>query len=100
MGLLDRFKSKTEASAALPSGSFTVDRDGTVLVSTIATRFSPAMLQEIAQTMLRNFAEARKADLSLSELNVKFGAMDIRAVEMRGGAMIFLSPRRDRQNRI
>lgn len=100
MGLLDRFRAKTEANATLPSGSFTVDRDGAVLASTIATRFPATLLQEIAVSVLRTFAEARKAEQAFSEFTVRFGAMDVRAVEMRGGAMIFLSPRRERQNRV
>jgi len=100
MGLLNIFKAKTGGSADLPSGSFTVDRSGSVIASTITTRFPKSALLEIAETTLRIFSDARNAQMSFTEVNMKFGAIDIRAVEMRGGAMIFLSPRSERQNRL
>src|SRR5262245_12404847 len=98
MGLLDIFKSKpTEAARPeLPSGSFTVDRNGQILSSTISSRFPRENLNQISEIVLRAFAGARNADIQVTELNVKLGAMNVRAVEMRGGAMIFLSPRGER----
>ena len=102
MGLLDLFKApqRQEPPPELPAGSFTIDRDGTILATTISSRFPRENLQLIAALVLQTFADARKADLSLSEISVRFAALNIRAVEMRGGAMIFLSPRGERSHRI
>ena len=100
MGLLDLFRARAGSPGALPSGSFTVDRNGALLASTIGSGFAPQNLQEISTLVLQTFAEARKADLPFSELNARFGALNLRAVEMRGGAMIFLSPRGEQGNRL
>ena len=101
MGFLDRFKLQPQdAPPELPSGSFTIDRDGRIITTTIPTRFPRETLDQIAVVVLQTFSEARKAELSLTELNVKFGAINIRAVDMRGGAMVFLSPRGERSVRI
>jgi hypothetical protein len=39
MGFLDIFKARSDAPPALPSGSFTVDREGKIIASTITSRF-------------------------------------------------------------
>ena len=39
MGLLDFFNKPTPSLLRLPSGSFTVDRKGKLLVSTVASSF-------------------------------------------------------------
>ena len=93
MGLLNIFKSTGESGSALPSGSFTVDRQGAVIASTINSRFPEKKLAEISTVMLATFAEARNAGLALTEVTFTLGVFSIRAVEMRGGAMIFLTPR-------
>ena len=75
MGLLNLFKSnKGDGPAPLPSGSYTVDREGKVVSRTISR-------------------EARQADLNISEFCINTGVMNIKAKELRGGAIIFLSPR-------
>ena len=94
MGLLNLFKSNAEGGgSALPSGSFTVDRQGAVISSTINSRFPEKKLTEISLVMLAAFAEARNAGLAVTDLTFTLGIFTIRAVEMRHGAMIFLTPR-------
>lgn len=94
MGFLNKlFKPAARGPAPLPSGSFTVDRNGEILSSTISSSFSPERLREISTTVLAAFQDAKQAGLALSELVLSFGALSIKAREMRGGAMIFLSPR-------
>lgn len=93
MGLLDLFKSRAESPAPLPSGSFTVDRTGEILSSTIASSFPPQDLKQIGALVLKTFREAEKVELRFSEFAVTFGAMTLKARELRGGAIIFLSPR-------
>jgi len=93
MGLLNIFKKGGDAPPALPSGSFTVDRDGKIIASTITSRFPEEKVKEISAAILGAFAEARNSGIPAAELIFRFGAMTVRAVDMRGGAMIFLSPR-------
>jgi len=93
MGFLDLFKSRAETPPPLPSGSFTVDRTGTVLSSTVSSSFPAARLKEISALVLKTFREGQKQDLSFAEFTVHFGAFTIKARELRGGAMVFLSPR-------
>ena len=93
MGFLNLFKPGAEGGPALPSGSFTVDREGAVVASTITSRFPEKKLTEISAVMLHAFAEARTSGLTVTDLTFTLGTMSIRAVEMRSGAMIFLTPR-------
>ncbi|HEV8542348.1 MAG TPA: hypothetical protein VGR78_08150 [Verrucomicrobiae bacterium] len=94
MGLLKRLlKPAARGPAPLPSGSFTVDPNGEIITCTIPTSFSRDGLKDISKLVLRAFKEAKEAELALTELAVNFGAMKLKAREMRGGAMIFLAPR-------
>jgi hypothetical protein len=93
MGFLNLFKARAEFPAPLPSGSFTVDRSGEVLSSTIASSFPVQDLKHIAAVVLRTFRDAEHAEMSFTEFAVNFGALTLKARELRGGAIIFLSPR-------
>ena len=98
MGILTRFRSNPDARTVPPSGSFTVDSAGVIIASTVSSRFSPNIIHEIARVVLRTFADAAKNGSPLTEIKVKFGVIYIRAIEMRGGALVFLSPRGEHQN--
>lgn len=93
MGLLNLFAKPVPKLTRLPSGSFTVDALGRVLVSTLPNSFSPVHLQEISSTVLAIFKDAREAALPLSELIVRYGGFKITARELRGGAIVFLKPK-------
>ena len=94
MGLLNIFKSpKAQGLPSLPSGSFTVDRDGKVVTSTISSTVSAHSLEQISAQVLQTFRDAKQADLNITEFVITMGAMNIKARELRGGAMIFLAPR-------
>jgi hypothetical protein len=93
MGLGDLFKAKALPPAPLPSGSFTVDSAGEILVSTIPGTFPMQNLQQISALVLKAFREARELEMTFSELIVQFGGINVTAREMRGGAIVFLSPR-------
>lgn len=94
MGLLDFFSAKKDAPALerLPSGSFTVDRDGHVLTSTLPHSFSEAHVREIGKTVMDAINSAREANLPVAEVAIQFSGLKITAKEQRGGAMIFLAP--------
>jgi hypothetical protein len=93
MGFLSIFKAPTRSPAPLPSGSFTVDSTGEIVTSTVSSTFSKENLKQIGGMVLQAFKDSRKADQSFTELAVHFSAVDLKARELRGGAIIFLSPR-------
>jgi hypothetical protein len=70
-----------------------VDRDGKVVTRTISSTVSAQALEQISAAVLQTFRDARQADLSLNEFSIVMGAINIKARELRGGAIIFLSPR-------
>ena len=94
MGLLSFLKaSKTQGPPPLPSGSYTVDRDGKVVTSTISSSISGETLEIISAQVLQTFKDAKEAELNMNEFSITMGAMNLKARELRGGAIIFLSPR-------
>ena len=94
MGLLDFFSSKKNAPTIdrLPSGSFTVDRDGKVLTSTLPHSFAEANVREIVKAVMDAMVSAREANLPVTEMAIYFSGLKITAKEQRGGVMIFLAP--------
>ncbi len=92
MGLLSFFTKPAPSLLRLPAGSFTVDRAGRVLAGTLPSSFPASMVDDIAQRVLTAFREAGAAQLPLSELSIRYASLRINARELRGGAIIFLSP--------
>jgi hypothetical protein len=92
MGLLTLFAKSAPALLRLPSGSFTVDRNGVVLLGTLPSSFPHEVKHDIAQQVLSAFREAVTAQLPLSELIIHYPSLKITARELRGGAIIFLAP--------
>jgi hypothetical protein len=93
MGLLKWFSSSQPAVHKLPSGSFTVDRHGKVMTTTVAADFPVSLLDGIAKEILSVFREARTAQMPLAEVSLDFAGLQISARDMQGGAIIFLSPK-------
>lgn len=95
MGFLSFFsKAESPALVRLPSGSFSVDAEGHVVASTLPQSFPAAQVREISHLVLGAFKEARETGVPLAELNIEYRALRLTAKELRGGAMIFVSPRR------
>ncbi len=92
MGLLDIFGKPVPAPSRLPSGSFTVDRAGDILVSTLPQSFPVTVVREIGRHVLQTFREAQAAQLPLSELIVYYASLKLTARDLRGGAIVFLIP--------
>jgi hypothetical protein len=92
MGFMNLFSRPAPTLLRLPSGSFTVDRQGSVVIGTLPSSFPEEMVQAIADEVLSTFREAGTAQLPLSELVVHYPSLRITARELRGGAMIFLAP--------
>ena len=95
MGLnLFSFSKKPSATVQrLPSGSLTVDPNGRIVAGTVPSTFPQAVLKEIAMDLLSLFREARAAQVPLTEFEIHFASLHITARELRGGAIIFFSPK-------
>lgn len=93
MGFLSRlFKSEERSLAQLAAGSFTVDRAGQVMTSTLPQSFPPARMHDIGQQVLAAFRSAEKAQMPMAEILIHYSTLKILARELRGGAMVFLMP--------
>jgi hypothetical protein len=92
MGLLNLFSRQSAALMPLPRGSFTVDREGRVLASTLPQAFPTNLAEDIAMEVLAAFRAAQTAHLSVREVVVRFANLKLTARELRGGAIIFLVP--------
>jgi hypothetical protein len=90
MGVLT--KSAKPELKRLPRGTFTVDAQGQIVSSTVPQSVSTALVEEIGRQVLSVFLGAREAQAGFGELIVQYAAFKITAREMRGGAIIFLSP--------
>jgi hypothetical protein len=93
MGFLSRlFKSGTPALMHLPAGSFTLDREGHIMTSTLPQSFPLDHLKAIGNQVLASFRSAKKAQMPMSEIIIQYSALKLLARELRGGAIIFLMP--------
>lgn len=95
MGLLNFSSRKKPLEIhALPSGCITIDRNGAIVASTISQSIRPAHLQQIARVVFHALQGARGANLSMTEIHVEYPALTMVARELKGGAIVFLTPRR------
>ncbi len=94
MGILNLFTKSSPTVTVLPSGSVTLDRNGHILASTVSSSCPPEALEVVAEQVQRLFREARRAQMPLTELRLNFASLVITARELRGGALIFLKPKR------
>jgi hypothetical protein len=92
MGILNWFRKSRAVANKPPSGSFTVDRHGRVLTTTVGSGYPRRLLDDTAREVLSLFREARVAQAPLTGLDFYFTGLHIKAREMKNGAIIFLSP--------
>ena len=93
MGFLSRlFKSDKRNLVHLPSGSFTVNRAGLVMSSTLPQSFPADRMKDIGDQVLTAFRSAERAQMPMAEIVIHYAALKILARELRGGAMVFLVP--------
>ena len=76
----------------LPQGTFTIDRGGRLVTSTISNAFPEKLALEIGKAVVDTFRKAQAADIVLTELTINFAALKLTARELRGGAIVFLAP--------
>lgn len=91
MGLLNIFRKSSTALVPLPRGSFTVDRDGRIVASTLPQSFPLNFVNDIAGQVLAAFRAAQNVD-PVSEVVVNYSSLKLVARELRGGAIVFLVP--------
>ena len=92
MGFLKFFSKPMPTLLRLPSGSFTMDRSGRVVVATLPSSFPMSLVEEIGHTVLTAFREAAAIQLPLEELVISYPALRITARDLRGGAIVFMTP--------
>jgi len=93
MGLLKSLFGKAPLlPERLPSGSFSIDREGNLLVSTLPQAFPKTLMHEIGCHVLKTFQSAQAAQLPLSEIIVHYASLKLTARYLRGGAIVFLTP--------
>jgi hypothetical protein len=92
MGILNLFAKPPALLLPLPRGSFTVDREGRLIASTLPQAFPAELAKDIALEVLAVFRNAKTAHLTLNELVVRFANLKLTARELRGGAIVFLLP--------
>jgi hypothetical protein len=92
MGIVKKKKNTVDLQR-LPKGAFTVDAQGRVVSSTVPQWVPAPLVGEIGACVVTVFQGARKANLAFSELVAQYATFKITAREMRGGAIIFLSPK-------
>ena len=87
--------SRDEANAPmpLPSGTFTMDRTGRIVTTTISNTFPEKLSLEIGHAVIDTFKKAQAADMVLTEISMNFAALKLTARELRGGAIVFVAPR-------
>jgi len=76
----------------IPSGAFSLDRDGRIIASTMPQSFPAAEMRDIGQRVLDFFRNAQDAQMPLEELNVYYPTLRVTARKLSGGALIFLLP--------
>ncbi|MBP9900332.1 MAG: hypothetical protein IT579_11680 [Verrucomicrobia subdivision 3 bacterium] len=91
MGFLSFFSKPPRPLLQLHSGSFSLDRGGRVLATTLPSSFPPALILEIGRCVVDTFRDAQTAQLTLDELVVHYPGLSITARELRGGALVFLT---------
>lgn len=91
MGLLTSFFKRAKPLLQLHSGSFSMDRSGRILATTLPTSFPQNLVLEIGRCIVETFRSGQTAQLPLSELVIHYPGLKITAREMRGGAIVFLS---------
>lgn len=94
MGVLKNMFRRNGATrlGKLPSGAFSLDPEGHLIVSTLPSSFSDAEMREIGSRVLAFFRNAQRAQVPVQELNVYYPSLKVTARNLRGGAIIFLSP--------
>jgi len=86
------FKSKPVGPARFPRGSYTVNAAGSIVVSTLPGSFPRELMLAIGKVMLAALHSARELGTPFTELAADFAGLEVRARDLTGGAIIFMTP--------
>jgi hypothetical protein len=78
--------------ARFPRGSYTVSATGGIVISTLPQGFSRELMEAIGKTVLSALSSARELGTPFTELAADFAGLEIRARDLAGGAIIFVTP--------
>jgi hypothetical protein len=78
--------------ARFPRGSYTVSPSGSIVISTLPRSFSPGHLEAIGRVIIAALSSARALGTPFTELAADFAGLEIRARDLAGGAIIFVTP--------
>jgi len=92
MGFLSLFNRAPSALLPLPKGSFTVDRHGAIIASTLPQSYPDWFAESIGREVVAAFKAAQDAQTPLYEIVVRYSNLKLTARELRGGAIVFLAP--------
>lgn len=92
LGLFSKSETPDTNVGKLPAGSFTIDRTGRIIASTLPRSFDEKLTHEIGNVVLEIFVKAQSVNLPLREVFIHYAGLKITGRELRGGAMIFLAP--------
>ena len=93
MGVLTTMRERNSVTVdRLPGGCFSLHRGGEIAGSTLPTGFATEKMAEIGRIVMEAFRRAQEANLLLTDLRFHFNGLQISARDLRGGALIFLTP--------
>jgi hypothetical protein len=94
MGVLNPFHRTAIPIEAgrMPSGCFAVHREGGLICSTLPHWFPTATMTEIARVVTAAFRIAGETNVTLAEMFIRYRGLTVIARDLRGGALIFLTP--------
>lgn len=93
MGVLTTMRDRKSVTVdRLPGGCFSLHRGGEIAGSTLPGNFAPEKMAEIGRIVIETFRRAQEANLLLTDLRFHFSGLQISARDLRGGALIFLTP--------
>jgi len=85
-------RNKPVGPARFPRGSYTVSSAGSVVVSTLPGSFPRDRMVAIGRVVLGALSSARELGTPFTELAADFAGVEIRARDLSGGAIIFITP--------
>lgn len=78
----------------IPQGAFTYDSEGRILVGTLPIAWLESFGPALVKAFRRSFASAEEKGFPLHEIALHYGGARITAKDLRGGAIVFVSPKR------
>jgi len=85
-------KTNAVGPARFPSGSYTISAAGSIMVSTLPGSFPRERMEAIGKVILSALGTARELGTPFTELAADFAGLEIRARDLVGGAIIFITP--------